>query len=130
MKNLDLQSQKTGPLRPTPEILSKGNKNLVMNSFPRKTTLRPSPYSGRFPVLTMGSTSLLCMVKDRRLGATFRAGKQNLRRMHHRDIHPLFRHILRDRIDAPGGRNPQQILIQLRVSHHPSLLQKLYQGDR
>ena len=57
MKNLDLQSQKTGPLRPTPEILSKGNKNPVMNSFPRKTTLRPSPYSGRFPVLTMGSTS-------------------------------------------------------------------------
>ena len=39
--------------------LSQGKKVLFMISFPRRTNHRPSPYSGRFTVLTMGSTSIM-----------------------------------------------------------------------
>ena len=52
------QNQHQRPLRATPEVFGKGNEISFMISFPRKTSHRPSPYSGRFSVLTMGSTSI------------------------------------------------------------------------
>lgn len=72
----------------------------------------------------------LRILKGLRFGVRFRGSKQNLRRLRHHDIHPLFRRIHRDRFNAPGGSNPHQILIQLRVSQRSSLFQKIHRGYR
>ena len=61
------------------------------------------------------------MIEYRKPGSAFRAGKQNLWGMRHCHVHPFLIYIHRYRVNVPGGHNPQEILIQPRVTHRPSL---------
>ena len=74
----------------------------------------------------MSPDPFLRVIEHRRLGSTFRSGKQSLRGMRHCQVHPLRFHVHRHRFHSKGGHNPQQILVQLRISHRPFLLHRGY----